>query len=84
MKKSKKTVAIFAVALIVTLCGANRLLINSTSYSSLTQNDVEALSACESRDGYVIQNCQGCKGKICRDPSGEFHADDCTYIYVQA
>lgn len=84
MKNRKKIVTALAVALVVTFCGVNHLRENFALFSSLTLNEVEALSSCESQGGYLIENCTPCKGAKCYDKSGEHKAKDCTYILVLA
>ena len=82
MKKNKTILTTVTIAFVAAICGVDQLRDFSAVYSSLSLNDVEALSECESKDGYVISNCQTSKGSTCYDPSGEFKATDCTYILV--
>lgn len=84
MKKKKTLLAAFAVLLVATLFSVKSLLGNSTLYSSLTMDSVEALSMCEGQGGYKIENCKSYKGATCYAPGGEFWAKDCTPILVSA
>lgn len=80
----KVFLATLVVALVSATISIYSLKRNSNLYSTLTINDVEALSMCEGQGGYKLANCQPSKGKTCYAPGGEFWASDCTYIAVVA
>ena len=84
MVKKQKTFAALALVLVMSLLGINSSKDSRILFSSLTMNDVEALSTCEGQGGYKLENCTPCKGKKCYAPGGEFWADGCTYISVLA